>query len=387
MRILIAAPFKIRSIPDTFTHDYFLDPLCAAVLKAGHELILLTSAADVAHDFYEKKGNVTLYVCKIGRHGRLRAVTGFRGEIRKLSKVIREENAKAPIDVCHAHWCYEYASACLEALPHKTMITVHDWPDVVCPMFHNYYWNKRQQLGNRVIQKANTFIAVSPYIEALIRNRNNQSKIVIIPNSINLQPTAAQDTVLSKAGTDRNDKYIILCVNNGFSERKNMQTAMRAFSRFHEQNPKSTLVMCGYDYGPNESAQQWALHCGVDTDGMIFAGEKPHQQLEREYERADVFLHVSREESFGIVLLEAMHARCAVIGGKHSGAVPWVLEDGKSGLLVDVEQEDEIIRALEFFSEQKNRESYIQNGLSRVQDFEETHVLQQYLQLYETYRG
>ncbi len=89
MRILIAAPFKIRSIPDTFSHDYFLDPLCKEILRAGHELILLTTAANIEKDIYEQKRNITLYVCKIGRHGRLRALMGFRDEIRKMSNVKR----------------------------------------------------------------------------------------------------------------------------------------------------------------------------------------------------------------------------------------------------------------------------------------------------------
>ena len=47
-------------------------------------------------------------------------------------------------------------------------------------------------------------------------------------------------------------------------------------------------------------------------------------------------IHSALEESFGMTLLEAMAKKTPVIGGKDSGAVPWVLNYGKSGVLTDV---------------------------------------------------
>jgi len=45
-------------------------------------------------------------------------------------------------------------------------------------------------------------------------------------------------------------------------------------------------------------------------------------------------LHTSLEESFGVVLIEAMSQGIPAIGGEKSGAVPWVIDN--SDLLVDV---------------------------------------------------
>ena len=52
------------------------------------------------------------------------------------------------------------------------------------------------------------------------------------------------------------------------------------------------------------------------------------------YQALDVFVYPSRYESFGIAFLEAWNAHKPVIGLK-VGAVPWVVDDGVNGLLVD----------------------------------------------------
>ena len=51
-------------------------------------------------------------------------------------------------------------------------------------------------------------------------------------------------------------------------------------------------------------------------------------------ERADMFVHTSRWEGFGIVLLEAMLAGLAVVATRVS-AVPEIVDDGGTGVLVD----------------------------------------------------
>ena len=50
-------------------------------------------------------------------------------------------------------------------------------------------------------------------------------------------------------------------------------------------------------------------------------------------ERADVFVHTSRWEGFGIVLLEAMLARLPIVATRERRAE--VVADGETGLLVD----------------------------------------------------
>lgn len=60
-----------------------------------------------------------------------------------------------------------------------------------------------------------------------------------------------------------------------------------------------------------------------------FHGPVAHVVLMRELEGMDLLLHPSLEESFGMVLIEAMALGVPVLAGEHSGAVPWVVQDAR----------------------------------------------------------
>ena len=81
--------------------------------------------------------------------------------------------------------------------------------------------------------------------------------------------------------------------------------------------------------------------------------------------RSDVLLHPAVEESFGVVIAEAMAIGLPVIAGKQSGAVPWVVED--IGHLVDVSSPGAMAEALlaALTSAGDDRET-LQRGRDRV---------------------
>jgi glycosyltransferase involved in cell wall biosynthesis len=59
----------------------------------------------------------------------------------------------------------------------------------------------------------------------------------------------------------------------------------------------------------------------------------------------DIFVHPSRWEGFGLVFLEAMAAGVPIIATRTS-AIPEIVEDGETGLLVPVDDEDALSDAL-----------------------------------------
>lgn len=63
-------------------------------------------------------------------------------------------------------------------------------------------------------------------------------------------------------------------------------------------------------------------------------------------DRADIFVAPTLEESFGMTVLESMARGLPIVAGRSSGAVPWLLDFGTAGELVDVRRSDEIASAI-----------------------------------------
>jgi glycosyltransferase involved in cell wall biosynthesis len=88
-----------------------------------------------------------------------------------------------------------------------------------------------------------------------------------------------------------------------------------------------------------------ARRLGLDTV-VTFLGEVTRSQLAVEYMSADCFCLPTVQEGFGLVFAEAMAAGLPVVAC-HAAAVPEIVEDGRTGLLVSPRAPDELAKAME----------------------------------------
>jgi glycosyltransferase involved in cell wall biosynthesis len=175
---------------------------------------------------------------------------------------------------------------------------------------------------------------------------------------------------------------------NGWDRRKNPEPALLAFSRWRKSETAAELHLYGAGFGAGQEAQQWAEQQGIAT-GMHFHGSVPHRTLVASLGELDALLHPSLEESFGVVLAEAMALGLPVVAGRESGAVPWVMgadADGRcaAGVLADVRSVDAIVLALkEIFRDRYTCRSIA--GVERARtNFSAEAVVESYLNRYET---
>ena len=66
---------------------------------------------------------------------------------------------------------------------------------------------------------------------------------------------------------------------------------------------------------------------------MRFLGELPIDEVPRWYQRISIYAFTSRNEGFGLTLLEAMAAGVALVASRAGGAER-VVTDGETGVLV-----------------------------------------------------
>ncbi len=92
------------------------------------------------------------------------------------------------------------------------------------------------------------------------------------------------------------------------------------------------------------------LRAGVAQAGLAdrvrFLGELPIEEVPRWYQRIAVYAFTSREEGFGLTLLEAMAAGTALVAAR-AGAAETVVGDGETGVLVPPGDVDALVGALE----------------------------------------
>jgi len=126
--------------------------------------------------------------------------------------------------------------------------------------------------------------------------------------------------------------------------RKRLDDLLRAAVVLRDRIPPVRIRIVGD--GP-ESARLHALHATLALgDTVTFLGEVSRQALAVEYVRAHCFCLPTVQEGFGIVFAEAMAAGLPVVACR-AAAVPEMVEDRRTGLLVNRESPEELAMALE----------------------------------------
>jgi L-malate glycosyltransferase len=341
--------------------------------KRGYNLILFSLDASVDTEVTIKGERLTIH---FGPFRPKRARDFFSQEIKWLTQAV----LKKPPHFLHVHWTYEYALAALSTgLPH--LVTAHDAPLNV--LKHNFipYRIARTLMACKAIWQTRHLSAVSPYVaEHLKKWLLYRRPIRIIPNGMpealfnRLKPIKPDDAPI-----------IFATVLSGWSGLKNSELAVQAFVLLRKKQPHSKLIMFGAGHGHNEAGEQWAKAQGIH-EGIEFAGLLPYAQLiERLSNEVDILVHPALEEAQPMSLIEAMATGIPVIGGQNSGGVPWTLDNGKGGVLVDITQPEQIAAAmLKLASDSTERQRIGQAGWALAkQRFHIRVVTDAYLQAYQ----
>lgn len=324
--------------------------LSRELLRRGRHLLVVSLDPAVADEVILEGPN--LKIC-LGPFRPKRARDFFAAERAYLVKVLRRERP----DAVHAQWTYEFALAAqASGLPH--VITAHDAPMKVLRMGFRPYRIARTMMAYRVLSRAKRVVSVSPYVA------RHLSQYMLYRGAAEVIANGMPESLFARRPAARSmpKPLTFVTILPGWAGLKNGQVAVAAFARMHANYPDSRLIMFGAGHGPGEAGERWARSQGL-ADGIEFAGHTPYETvINRLTNEADVLVHPSLEESFGMVLIEAMALGLPVIGGKNSGGVPWTLDHGKAGILVDVTDPAAVATAMEKLANSVERQAWGQRG-------------------------
>ena len=299
-------------------------PLCTLVrglLERGHR-VTVCSLDPAVRDRVTLRGDLLTL-----RFGPYRERHHMRDGMALERTAIRDLIRESRPDLVNAHWAYEYALGAL-ASGYPTLVTVHDWAPAILRHAPIPYWAARQFMYFRAVRRAPHLSAVSPYLCRKLE-RVVGGPVALIPNAV------APSWFTHEPREPNRREPVVLSVNSGFTSLKNVASLLHALPLIRRAIPGCRLTLVGPGFEGGGAAQQWTTTRGL-TSGVDFVGAVPPAKVCGLLAQSDVLVHPSREEAFGMTLIEAMARRTPVVGGRESGAVPWILDGGRAGVLADV---------------------------------------------------
>ncbi|MBC7696711.1 MAG: glycosyltransferase family 4 protein [Burkholderiales bacterium] len=345
MHIGITGPTYLPSIKINYSGDRNIWPRgmggspvnneINALLELGYKVSVFSLSPEIepGNSFEWIDGNLSIFMGPYRKKARSRCLDLFYKE----RKFLKEKILEIKPDVIHAHWQYEWGWAAINSgIP--TLLTCHDAPIKILQNKFDLYRVCRLIMAFIVLRKAKYITAVSPDTKKGLKIFTKKT-ITVIPNF------ASDNTFTFNQTRKINNSLKVVMINNSFYGPKNVKLGVQAFNRLKTTLPNIELHLYGKHHGKNEDAEQWCQNNSV-LGNVFFHGELPYETLMLELSKNDILIHTSLEESFGMILIEAMAMGIPVVAGINSGGVPWVLKEG-GGELVDIKSEDAIIQGIE----------------------------------------
>ena len=189
------------------------------------------------------------------------------------------------------------------------------------------------------------------------------SQVAVIPNGIDLAEVmdAAQAAVPELTDLAQ-DGMPVLCAIARLAPEKNIGLLLEAFRRIRTSQPAVLLII---GEGPEQGALEAQITAWGLTGAVRFLGRRAN--VYPYLRRADVFIHTCHFEGFGYTMLEALACGAAVVATDCPYGPREVLDHGRCGLLVPMDDPDALAGAvLRLLADPALRRMLAARGLERA---------------------
>ena len=245
----------------------------------------------------------------------------------------------------------------------------------------------RGKINNKIYRFASQFgksiIAVSNYVkESLIKNGFDKSKITVLYNGISISDNKSQNgkrlRLREQICTGKNS-FLVGSVGRLHKD-KGYQCLIEAAPEIIKQIPEVKFVLIG------DGDERGALEAMVRklrlSEYFTFIGQR--NDVPDLLKELDLFVSTSFSEGFGLAIIEAMLAIKPIVA-TNVGAVPELIENEKTGMLIPPRNQVFLSRAIISLYKDKSFTSYLAKNAYRraIKDFDLEKVASETFNIYQ----
>jgi len=293
----------------------------------------------------------------------------------KMAEVIDRKK----LDVLHVHYAMPHAISAILAkniAKHdvKIVTTLHGTDITVLGIDKTF-----KRMIAYGIEESDAVTAVSHELVNQTRKQLQVTKdIQVIYNFVNENEYFKKDReFIKKHYNIKPDEKVIIHISN-FRKVKRIQDVITTFSKIRQQ-VNSKLILVGD--GPElPTAFDLVKKLGIKEKVLFLGRQKNISDL---LSISDLKLLMSEQESFGLVLLEAMACEVATIG-TNVGGIPEVIEHGKTGYVVELGDTVTAANyAIRLLKDKQLLQTFSKQALQRARSlFHSKEIVEQYIALY-----
>jgi phosphatidylinositol alpha-mannosyltransferase len=355
MKIALVSPYDFAYPGGVVNHILALNN---QFTKMGHDVRIIAPASRVV----DNAG------CQFVAIGKARPIPVRGTTIRiaislRLASRIKEVLAREKFDIIHLHEPF-MPMLCSAILRFSNTVNVGTFHAATGgkPGYH-WGWPISAYMLHRRRQKLVGKIAVSKLAKDFA-SKYVPGEYNIIPNGIDLEHFSPDVQPVEQFC---DGKINILFVGR-LEKRKGLNYLLDAYRQVRGDFPDSRLIIVGPGTRFRKKYEKKVRRNNL-TD-VVFVGNVSYDELPRYYKTADIFCTPAiGQESFGIVLLEAMAVSKPVVATNIEGYAN-VLTNGREGLLVPPKDDRELAQALlALMSDESLRRQMGANGIITAQEY------------------
>ena len=267
-------------------------------------------------------------------------------------------------------------------------IDIQKYPEI------NYGYRLDKKINLKIkesIKYIKYFIASSEDVKNEYLKLNiDKEKIIYIPNAINTKIFNDKNLGLyfKKKYNIKETKKIFLTVTRNHPK-KGLKYLLEAIKIYSNKRKNEDVIFILYGKNIDKlnkeieklNIKNYCLTISEDLDNRDFEDYLPSRLLRSAYAASDYFILPSLIETFGIVLIEAMAAKCAIISTKTEGCNS-VLMNGEYGIQVEIKNSNELFKSIILFLDNDSMvDNFLNKCQKRVLDFSLENAIKKLLDL------